>query len=906
MESLNFWGVLPFIFGKFHRNGNIVLVAFLSSTRMHHIFWNRVWKLVFSLAIVCLFLSQFNSVDAQCPQSKFQCANGRCIPSNWMCDAENDCGDNSDEADCEDRTCSGSEFECADKQQCIPARWQCDSDTDCEDGSDESPEGCADRTCPPDHFNCGEDDSCIPMMWVCDHDVDCNNGRDESQCHTITCSASEFTCADLSKCISGRWVCDNEPDCGDNSDEADCEEPTCAPNYFQCASTHYCIPESWTCDGDYDCVNGSDEENCETQHGASICGEGLFQCKNGDCIHDAWKCDGEDDCGDDSDEDKSICPTLTCAPHLLTCQDGSCVYGIPCNNVVDCVDGSDEHEFCAPPPAEQTCSTNQFMCRDGTCIDESRHCDGFADCVHGEDEPVDQNCGLCDSGFRYNWGTRSCEDVDECKEILGACSHICLNHNGSFTCKCQEGFQLLNHTYCKAVGPPPAVVYVYHHNIRKFNLSTYENGDLFTELSNPLALEVDVHDGIVFWSDSQEQKIMMGNLNGEPNPTVVVDGVFVVDGIGYDWIHKNLYWTDTLNNTINVASRDSGHRKALISDNLDEPRAIAVDPRTGYMYWTDWGTSPKIERAGMNGAYRETIIDKSKVNIHWPNGLTIDYHSDMLYWVDARYHLLATCDFNGERYRTILQDETALMHPFHISVFQDEVYWTDWDAYSVRRVNKFTGEGVTDVVGSLVRGTPNGLHIWHPSKQPEEENYCETGRARCSHLCVASPEGPRQFSKYTCMCPDGIEMSSDGFTCSGHTPRPEPSVTTESNLIPPDVEGPTKKGNDLSPYIPSNSNANKGDDGDGPVQAPENTSSLIWIIIVALLVIIIITVILVFLVWRRRTSGGKRSMNFDNPVYRKVTEDQLFLSGSGTNYEHNPGKGHTFQPITTEENVIIS
>lgn len=134
-----------------------------------------------------------------------------------------------------------------------------------------------------------------------------------------------------------------------------------------------------------------------------------------------------------------------------------------------------------------------------------------------------------------------------------------------------------------------------------------------------------------------------------------------------------------------------------------------------------------------------------------------------------------------------------------------------------------------------------------------EENYCETGRARCSHLCVASPEGPRQFSKYTCMCPDGIEMSSDGFTCSGHTPRPEPYVTTESNLIP-DVGGPTKgHGNDLSPYNPdAKGNANNLDGGNGPVQAsPGNSASLIWIIVVALLVIfIIITVILVFLVWR--------------------------------------------------------
>ncbi|KAJ8049874.1 Low-density lipoprotein receptor-related protein 8 [Holothuria leucospilota] len=82
------------------------------------------------------------------------------------------------------------------------------------------------------------------------------------------------------------------------------------------------------------------------------------------------------------------------------------------------------------------------------------------------------------------------------------------------------------------------------------------------------------------------------------------------------------------------------------------------------MFWSDWGASPRIERAGMNGAYRQTIIDSNKLNIQWPNVLTIDYPSDMLYWVDARYHLLATCDFNGDNYRFILRDGSTLMHPF--------------------------------------------------------------------------------------------------------------------------------------------------------------------------------------------------------------------------------------------------
>lgn len=62
---------------------------------------------------------------------------------------------------------------------------------------------------------------------------------------------------------------------------------------------------------------------------------------------------------------------------------------------------------------------------------------------------------------------------------------------------------------------------------------------------------------------------------------IVSDNISTPDGLAIDWIHDLLYWTDTDYNTISVVGLDGSHRTTLISTNLDEPRAIALDPRKG-------------------------------------------------------------------------------------------------------------------------------------------------------------------------------------------------------------------------------------------------------------------------------------------------------------------------------------
>lgn len=56
------------------------------------------------------------------------------------------------------------------------------------------------------------------------------------------------------------------------------------------------------------------------------------------------------------------------------------------------------------------------------------------------------------------------------------------------------------------------------------------------------------------------------------------------------------------------------------------------------MYWTDWGTNAKIERATLGGNFRIPIVNSSLV---WPNGLTLDHENDLLYWADASLYVLS-------------------------------------------------------------------------------------------------------------------------------------------------------------------------------------------------------------------------------------------------------------------------
>uniref|UniRef100_A0A3B5M6U1 EGF-like domain-containing protein n=1 Tax=Xiphophorus couchianus TaxID=32473 RepID=A0A3B5M6U1_9TELE len=313
----------------------------------------------------------------------------------------------------------------------------------------------------------------------------------------------------------------------------------------------------------------------------------------------------------------------------------------------------------------------------------------------------------CPPGLHLDSSNKTCEAVDYCSRHL-KCSQVCEQYKTTVKCSCYSGW-ILN-----------------------------ADGDSCHSIVTAV----------------QSRYCLVNIVLGVAGIEVVVQhGLATPEGLAVDWITGKLYWIDSNLDQIEVAKLNGEMRTTLIAGGMEHPRAIALDPGQGILFWTDWdATFPRIEAASMSGSGRHIVFKDMEIGA-WPNGLTLDHLEKRIVWTDARLVISDCVQKSGHEY---------LSHPFAVSLFGGNVYWTDWRTNTLARANKWTGQNVTVIQKTSAQ--PFDLQIFHPSRQPQASNPCEEndGRGPCSHLCLINYN-----RSASCTCPHLMKLSANKQSCYG-------------------------------------------------------------------------------------------------------------------------------------------
>ena len=130
-----------------------------------------------------------------------------------------------------------------------------------------------------------------------------------------------------------------------------------------------------------------------------------------------------------------------------------------------------------------------------------------------------------------------------------------------------------------------------------------------------------------------------------------------------------------------------------------------------YMYWTDWGDPAKIERASMDGMNRQVLHN---TEIGEPNGIAIDYQSQVIYWTDSDRDVIEYSNVDGTNRQQLQSD---LPYPYGITIEGNLVFFTDWVDFGIHATHRINQGNVTKYTNPLVL-QPVGIIAVAANRQP--------------------------------------------------------------------------------------------------------------------------------------------------------------------------------------------
>jgi len=246
-----------------------------------------------------------------------------------------------------------------------------------------------------------------------------------------------------------------------------------------------------------------------------------------------------------------------------------------------------------------------------------------------------------------------------------------------------------------------------------------------SNLDGPVGITLDLVNGHMYTTAVQGfDRIGRANLDGTGYVDLLCLGggcPHVVGGtasnIVLDLPNGLMYWSNTQNDHIARSNLDGSNFVVLVcrtgcanaDPSIDGPTGFDVDFGSGYMYWADSRTD-RILRANLEGTGLTEIIcnsgcTRNNSNILEPTDLKLDLYNGHIYFSDIATDRIARINLDGSGYQEIICNSGCAFNNANLQqvrgialdVANEHIYWTDAETDHVVRTN-FDGSGSIDLI----------------------------------------------------------------------------------------------------------------------------------------------------------------------------------------------------------------
>ena len=361
--------------------------------------------------------------------------------------------------------------------------------------------------------------------------------------------------------------------------------------------------------------------------------------------------------------------------------------------------------------------------------------------------------------------TKQLSRNNPCTSSNSSCEHFCLlshsdNPLGAYRCKCRLGFK--QRRDLKSCEPVSEYIYFSQGNtIRAVPLETS-----FTESRVPIllqrgaarAIEADCINNRTFYFDGVRRAIFQTKFEGDEPKPLVPNNLFSVEGLAYDWISKNLYFTDMNRVTVIQVENPNTRRDIIVQQGrLFE---IVVDPNVGYIFFANVQRPAKIYRAYLDGMNLTAIVQRE---LSMPQSITLDYQTKKIYWADSHLGKIQYSDYNGRNIVTL--STVSTINPTSIFIQGFSLYYIDNRISTIYKTTKYYAAfpmPLRSNINNLLK-----LKVFSRQLQGSIDNHpCTRQNGDCNQFCFAAPSADPQYpiSRH-CGCSYGQKLDTNSMTC---------------------------------------------------------------------------------------------------------------------------------------------